>query len=57
MNVNNTIDCIINLYNTYGNEKYFGECVSKKEHMIQAAVFNNITKQTKLYCAFTMDIY
>ena len=53
MNITNTIDCIINLYNTYGNEKYFGECVSKKEHMIQAAVSaqqHNETNEVILAC-------
>ena len=32
------IEELIKLYNTVGNENYFGEVVSKKEHMIQAAV-------------------
>ena len=29
---------LIKLYNTVGNENYFGEVVSKREHMIQSAV-------------------
>lgn len=32
------VEELIKLYNTVGNENYFGEVVSKKEHMIQAAV-------------------
>ena len=36
--MNKNIDELIKLYNTVGNENYFGEVVSKREHMIQAAV-------------------
>ena len=36
--MNKNIEDLINLYNTVGNENYFGEVVSKREHMIQAAV-------------------
>jgi 2-amino-1-hydroxyethylphosphonate dioxygenase (glycine-forming) len=32
------VNKIIHLYNTLGNSEYFGEEVSKTEHMIQAAV-------------------
>ena len=32
------IQIIIKLYETYGNSCYFGEDVSKTDHMIQAAV-------------------
>ncbi len=36
--MNTKIDNLINLFNTKGEENYFGENVSKKEHMIQCAV-------------------
>ena len=36
--MNQNIIDLINLYNTKGQENYFGEVVSKKEHMIQSAV-------------------
>jgi putative nucleotidyltransferase with HDIG domain len=36
--MNKNIEDLINLYNTKGTENYFGEDVSKREHMIQAAV-------------------
>ena len=36
--MNKNITDLINLYNTKGQENYFGEVVSKKEHMIQSAV-------------------
>ena len=36
--MNKNIIDLINLYNTKGQENYFGEVVSKKEHMIQSAV-------------------
>lgn len=36
--MNKNIEDLIKLYNTKGSENYFGEDVSKREHMIQAAV-------------------
>ena len=36
--MNKNIVELINLYNTKGNENYFGEVVSKREHMIQSAI-------------------
>ena len=32
------VEELIKLYNTVGNENYFGEVVSKREHMLQSAV-------------------
>jgi len=56
--MNKKIEDLIHLFNTKGVENYFGEVVSKQEHMIQAAVLaqDNMEPEQVILACLLHDI-